>query len=48
MINAANARIFALEFQGHRPTVIALDGQPVEPHEPPGGAWCWGPPCVPT
>ncbi len=34
LINAANARIFGLEFQGHSPRVIALDGQPVEPHEP--------------
>jgi FtsP/CotA-like multicopper oxidase with cupredoxin domain len=36
LINAANARIFGLELQGHRPIVIALDGQPVEPHEPAG------------
>jgi FtsP/CotA-like multicopper oxidase with cupredoxin domain len=43
LINAANARIFALEFQGHRPTVIALDGQPVEPHEPDGGRVVLGP-----
>ncbi|MBI4274822.1 MAG: multicopper oxidase family protein [Rhizobiales bacterium] len=34
LINAANARIFGLEFEGHKPQVIALDGQPVEPHEP--------------
>jgi FtsP/CotA-like multicopper oxidase with cupredoxin domain len=32
LINTANARIFALRFEGHRPVVIALDGQPVEPH----------------
>ncbi|MEO8187188.1 MAG: multicopper oxidase family protein [Burkholderiaceae bacterium] len=38
LINAASARIFALEFRGHRPMVIALDGQPVEPHAPEGGA----------
>jgi FtsP/CotA-like multicopper oxidase with cupredoxin domain len=37
LINAANARIFGLEFQDHRPTVVALDGQPVEPHQPAGG-----------
>ena len=37
LINAANARNFALEFEGHRPRIIALDGQPVEPHEPVGG-----------
>jgi FtsP/CotA-like multicopper oxidase with cupredoxin domain len=43
LINAANARIFGLEFQGHRPTVVALDGQPVEPHELPGGRMVLGP-----
>jgi FtsP/CotA-like multicopper oxidase with cupredoxin domain len=32
IINAANARIFGLQFTGHQPRVIALDGQPVEPH----------------
>jgi FtsP/CotA-like multicopper oxidase with cupredoxin domain len=36
LINAANARIFGLELEGHLPTVIALDGQPVEPHAPDG------------
>lgn len=43
LINAANARIFGLDFQGHAPTVIALDGQPVTPHEPPGGLVVLGP-----
>ena len=33
LINTANARIFALRFEDHRPVVIALDGQPVRPHE---------------
>ncbi len=37
LINAANARIYGLEFRGHEPTVIALDGQPVAPHRPPEG-----------
>lgn len=37
LINAANARTFALDFVGHAPRVIALDGQPVEPHAPAGG-----------
>lgn len=37
LVNAANARIFRLNFRDHRPTVIAVDGQPVEPHEPEGG-----------
>lgn len=34
LINGANARIFGLKFDGHNPQVIALDGQPVEPHTP--------------
>jgi len=38
LINAASARIFGLDFRGHRPMVIALDRQPVEPHAPEGGA----------
>jgi FtsP/CotA-like multicopper oxidase with cupredoxin domain len=32
LINAASARIFGLVFEGHSPTVIALDGHPVAPH----------------
>ncbi|MCP5155234.1 MAG: multicopper oxidase family protein [Ectothiorhodospiraceae bacterium] len=35
VVNSANARIFQLRFQGHQPTVIALDGQPVEPFQEP-------------
>jgi len=31
LINAANARIFALRFGGHRPWIIARDGQPGVP-----------------
>lgn len=42
LINAANARIFALRFQGHRTLVIARDGQPTEPYEP-GGPIIIGP-----
>ncbi len=34
LINAANARIFALSFGEHAPQVVAFDGQPVEPHRP--------------
>jgi len=34
LINVANARIFSLNFEGHRPRVIALDGQPVTPFAP--------------
>ena len=37
LINAAAARIFGLEFAGHSPVVVALDGQPVMPHKPGGG-----------
>jgi len=34
LINAANARIFELDFADHNPIIIALDGQPVTPHAP--------------
>ncbi len=37
LLNVANARIFALQFEGPQPVVIALDGQPVTPHRPPDG-----------
>jgi FtsP/CotA-like multicopper oxidase with cupredoxin domain len=37
LINAANARIFGLSFAGHKPVIVAYDGQPVEPHEPTSG-----------
>jgi FtsP/CotA-like multicopper oxidase with cupredoxin domain len=37
LINATNARIFGLEFSDHKPIVVALDGHPVEPHEPSEG-----------
>ncbi|WP_353642149.1 multicopper oxidase family protein [Mesorhizobium sp. WSM2239] len=43
LINAANARIFSLDFAGHEPIVIALDGQPVTPHAPDGGQVVLGP-----
>jgi FtsP/CotA-like multicopper oxidase with cupredoxin domain len=43
LINAAAARIFGLEFRGHRPLVVALDGQPIEPHAPEGGRVILGP-----
>src|SRR3546814_4371208 len=43
LVNAANARIFGLECRGHHPVVIANDGQPVEPHEAPGGRVILGP-----
>ncbi len=43
LINAANARIFSLDFAGHEPIVIALDGQPVTPHAPDRGLVTLGP-----
>jgi FtsP/CotA-like multicopper oxidase with cupredoxin domain len=43
LINAANARIFGLDFKDLRPKVIARDGQPVEPHEPATGQVILGP-----
>lgn len=43
LINAANARIFGLDFKGLRPKVIARDGQPVESHEPSTGQVILGP-----
>lgn len=36
LINAANARLFGLNFEGHEPRIIAIDGQPVNPHKPDG------------
>src|SRR5258708_32851654 len=43
LINAAPARIIELEFKDHRPLIVALDGRPVEPHEPPKGRVVLGP-----
>ena len=43
LINAANARVMALAFEGHAPVVVAVDGHPVEPHAPEGGRVVLGP-----
>jgi FtsP/CotA-like multicopper oxidase with cupredoxin domain len=43
LINTANARIFSLDFAGHEPVVVALDGQPVTPHAPDKGLVVLGP-----
>jgi FtsP/CotA-like multicopper oxidase with cupredoxin domain len=43
LINAALARIMALRFEGHRPVVVAIDGQPCDPHEPKDGRLLLGP-----
>lgn len=43
LVNAANARVFGLRFEGMEPTIIALDGHPVTPHAPAGGRVVFGP-----
>ena len=43
LINAANARIFGLNFDDLAPVVVALDGQPVAPHAPDSGIVVIGP-----
>ncbi len=43
LINAANARIFALNFGTFAPVIVALDGQPVAPHAPEGDIVLIGP-----
>ena len=43
LANASLARMMALRFEGHRPIVIAIDGQPCEPHEPEDGRLMLGP-----
>lgn len=43
LINASLARIMALRFEGHSPVIVALDGQPCEPHEPEDGRLVFGP-----
>ena len=43
LVNSALARMMALRFEGHKPTIVAIDGQPCEPHEPEGGRLSLGP-----
>ena len=43
LVNSSLARIMALRFEGHRPLIIAIDGQPCDPHEPEGGRLLLGP-----
>ena len=43
LANAALARIMALRIEGHHPIVVAIDGQPCEPHEPEEGRLMFGP-----
>ena len=43
LVNSSLARIMVLRFEGHRPLIIAIDGQPCDPHEPDGGRLLLGP-----
>jgi len=43
LVNSALARIMRLRFEGHRPVIVAIDGQPCDPHEPEGGRLLLGP-----
>lgn len=43
LVNSSLARIMGLRFEGHRPVVVALDGQPCDPHEPEDGRIVLGP-----
>jgi FtsP/CotA-like multicopper oxidase with cupredoxin domain len=43
LVNASLARIMSLRFEGHRPVIVALDGQPCDPHEPKDGYLTLGP-----
>lgn len=43
LVNSSLARIMALRFEGHRPVIVAIDGQPCDPHEPDGGRLLLGP-----
>lgn len=37
LANMSVARTMALRFEGHRPVIVAYDGQPCDPHEPVDG-----------
>lgn len=43
LINAANARIFGIDFGEHKPVIVAIDGQPVAPHNPENDLLVLGP-----
>jgi FtsP/CotA-like multicopper oxidase with cupredoxin domain len=43
IVNAALARIVALRFEGHKPIVLAYDGQPSDPHPLDAGRLTLGP-----
>jgi FtsP/CotA-like multicopper oxidase with cupredoxin domain len=43
LINASNARIYGLRFEGHEPWLLAFDGQPLEPRRLAGERIVLGP-----
>jgi FtsP/CotA-like multicopper oxidase with cupredoxin domain len=43
IVNAMLARIVGLRFAGHRPIIVAYDGQPCDPHPPEGDRLVLGP-----
>lgn len=43
LVNGSLARIMALRFEGHRPLIVAIDGQPCDPHVPERGRILLGP-----
>jgi FtsP/CotA-like multicopper oxidase with cupredoxin domain len=43
LVNCALARMMALSIEGHRPMIVAIDGQPCDPYEPRGGRLLLGP-----
>jgi FtsP/CotA-like multicopper oxidase with cupredoxin domain len=43
LVNGSLARIMALRFEGHKPVIVAIDGQPCDPHEADGGRILLGP-----
>jgi FtsP/CotA-like multicopper oxidase with cupredoxin domain len=43
LVNGALARVMALRFDGHKPVIVAIDGQPCEAHEPEQGRILLGP-----
>jgi FtsP/CotA-like multicopper oxidase with cupredoxin domain len=43
LVNGSLARIMALRFEGYRPVVMAMDGQPCDPHEADDGRLLLGP-----
>jgi FtsP/CotA-like multicopper oxidase with cupredoxin domain len=43
IVNAALARIIGLRFEGHKPIIVAHDGQPSDPYPPDGGRVMLGP-----